>query len=127
MESWGETFKSKSSLTEQSVRVESKNAALDKKNKYLASIFVIHFECNFSSSFRFRKEDNHSYSPRGKLVCYMSDPPSLTCLCNINIISFHLKTINSRNNDKIFANDVFNHEHFDCRKIACYVFYTYIL
>ena len=43
-----DTSKSKSSLTEQSVRVESKNAALDKKNKYLASIFVIHFECNFS-------------------------------------------------------------------------------
>ena len=44
------TFQSKSSLTEQSVRVESKNAALDKKNKYLASVyFCDSFECNFSS------------------------------------------------------------------------------
>ena len=59
--------------------------------------------------------ENHSYSPRGKVVCYISDPPCLTCFCHINIISFHFRTSNSPTNDRVFANDVF---HYD---IWCYI------
>ena len=78
---------------------------------------MIHFGCNFSPSFRSRPENNHSYPARGKVVCNFSDPPCLTCFCHINIISFHLETINTRHNNKVFANDVFNH-------IGCSMFYV---